>query len=671
MPGTTMDGESGATVAAHDIARLANVGRAAVSNWRRRFPDFPEPVGGSSASPLYSLAEVESWLTRHGKPFNLLPGDRVWQQVRGAVDDLALGTFVGHLGAFLVFLRREPGRWKSLAVEPDEVVAGRLTELMVEAVPEIPGGLVDRLDDGWVGVVRLVAEAADAQGDRELFDFLCDRYLQAHARRYAAVTPAQLAELMVELAEVRGRTVLDPACGIGTLLIAAHAAGATRVGGQELDPISARLAVTRMLLHDTAVRVVAGDSLRADALADQRADVVLCDPPFNERSWGYEELVSDPRWEYGLPPRGEPELAWVQHCLSLVEPGGRVVLIMPASVANRRAGRRIRGNLLRAGALRAVFSLPGGGAASTVPPDLWVLCRPEKGANPPSQVLLAEAGEDLSAVVRAWRAFRADPDAEAGTDGQSSRSVRIVDLLDDEVDLSPGRHLRGAGVGDGRTQAFPAAATELLGALMALPERLPGLTLRDGSDRRPTTSVGELVRAGMIALYQAPLKMVTDAGQLPVLTLKDLVTGRPPSGRTGSGPGLVEIEPGDVLVPVTSTTPMARVATEPGAILGPQLILLRVDPNQLDPYFLAGFLRAAQSSGGSRTSALLTRTDARRTPIPRLPLAEQREHGEAFRQLTAFADTFREAAALGELLIRLGFTGLADGSLQPPPSRTE
>ena len=50
------------------IARLAGVGRAAVSNWRRRYPDFPRPVAGSpgSASPMFSRAEVEDWLTATG-----------------------------------------------------------------------------------------------------------------------------------------------------------------------------------------------------------------------------------------------------------------------------------------------------------------------------------------------------------------------------------------------------------------------------------------------------------------------------------------------------------------------------------------------------------------------------------------------------------------------------
>nr|BFE87010.1 hypothetical protein GCM10020093_096110 [Planobispora longispora] len=94
---------------------------------------------------------------------------------------------------------------------------------------------------------------------------------------------------------------------------------------------------------------MAGDSLREDGLAGALADAVLCDPPFNERAWGYDELTGDSRWEYGLPPRSEPELAWVQHCLAHVRPGGLVAILMPAAAASRRPGKRIRGNLLRAG----------------------------------------------------------------------------------------------------------------------------------------------------------------------------------------------------------------------------------------------------------------------------------------------------------------------------------
>ncbi|CAM5593770.1 hypothetical protein [Streptomyces abikoensis] len=48
------------------IGRLASVGRAAVNNWRRRFPSFPQPIGGTDVSPLFSLEDAVAWLRRRG-----------------------------------------------------------------------------------------------------------------------------------------------------------------------------------------------------------------------------------------------------------------------------------------------------------------------------------------------------------------------------------------------------------------------------------------------------------------------------------------------------------------------------------------------------------------------------------------------------------------------------
>ena len=50
------------TVSTGDIARLGRVGRAAVSNWRRRHDDFPAPVSGTASNPRFALSEVEAWL---------------------------------------------------------------------------------------------------------------------------------------------------------------------------------------------------------------------------------------------------------------------------------------------------------------------------------------------------------------------------------------------------------------------------------------------------------------------------------------------------------------------------------------------------------------------------------------------------------------------------------
>ena len=54
-------------VTSSDIARLAGVQPTAVSNWRRRHPDFPRELGGPSKNPVFALPEVEAWLKEKGR----------------------------------------------------------------------------------------------------------------------------------------------------------------------------------------------------------------------------------------------------------------------------------------------------------------------------------------------------------------------------------------------------------------------------------------------------------------------------------------------------------------------------------------------------------------------------------------------------------------------------
>ncbi|GAA5042961.1 hypothetical protein HNP84_002067 [Thermocatellispora tengchongensis] len=673
---------SDATVNAGDIARLAGVGRAAVSNWRRRYEDFPRPVGGTATNPEFSLHEIEDWLRKNGKVYEVSLGDRVWQRLRASGDDLHLGELVARAGALLLYLTRDAKGWRRLAAEPDARFVRQLPAAVAAAtvdLPHTPGpGLPREAEDGppstpepgWPDpeLARLIAELSAELGPVAAFELLCERYAEAHSRRLDVTRP-EVAELMARLVVPEGGgDVLDPACGVGTLLLHASARGrGIRALGQEASPAAATITAVRLLLRGSHAEIISGDSLRRDGFGEERADAVICHPPFNERAWGFDELTGDPRWEYGLPPRGESELAWVQHCLARTRPGGAVAILMPSGAAGRRPGRRIRGNLLRAGALRGVVAL------SPTGPDLWLLRRPEPGERPPSRLLLMDAGEDLAQVERAWRAYLRDPEAGATGPGHA---VRIIDLLDDEVDLGPARHRpRRSGADLGRE--FTAARDRLRAASEALGAAVSALEVV--ADRRQPlmTSVGELVKAGLVTIHQAPFKMATGSGEVPVLQADDVAAGRAPSGRTPGGRGLVRLEPGDVVVsamgavrvlrpgdPILAPGPGGADETTPGGVvLGPQLTLYRVDPDRLDPDFLAGYLRHAGTSAATRPGA--SRADARRARVPRLPLAEQRAYGAAFRTLLALEAEVRETAELGETLVRLGVEGLADGHLRP------
>lgn len=615
-----------ATVSAADIARLAGVGRAAVSNWRRRHPDFPQPVGGTPTSPVFGLADVEAWLRDQRKLEELPLEERVWQRLRAeARDDLRVAEVVADAG---------------------ELLLGH------HAAGMIPPGPLS------AETARAVAELADARGTVQAFEFLFARYRETQARR-VSTTPPEVSGLMAALAG-DARTVLDPACGTGDLLLALidGAQVPRRVLGQDADGDVTRLAAVRLSLLGADLGIREGDSLRQDAFPGALADAVLCDPPFHERAWGHDELRTDPRWEYGLPPRLEPELAWVQHALAHLAPGGRAVVLMPAVAAGRRSGRRIRAELLRKGALRAVAGL-------SATHHLWMLRRPED--TPPATVLMIDSA-DPETVVTTWRRRADDPDHdEPGV----SRAVPVIDLLDEEVDLTPSRHVSPA-----RSERTAERFTETHDRLAVTLEKAGGLVpaLPPAAGRHEARSVqlSELARIGHLTIHQAPMRGDTeDGGDAPLLTAEDVVDGRAPTGRAAQGDTRwIPIQAGDILVAAVARRFVVRVAETDGPLLGPQLGLLRVDPRHLDPYFVAGVLR---SSANARTSIIqstgtIGRADIRRAQVPRLPLEDQRRYGAAFRRMTEFESALRSTVAMGTELAQLLSDGVAEGTLAPPDS---
>lgn len=632
--------DQGAVTAA-EIARMAGVGRAAVSNWRRRYQDFPKPVGGTGTSPTFALADIQDWLHGQGKLGAHSVRELLWKQLESVADRRPVADVVAAAGAYL---------------------AGRAGRTALTA--QIRGAL---------------DELAVREGAESAFEQIFERFTESHARQLA-VTPPELAELIVELAGEPTGVVVDPACGTGSLLRAVLRCAGT-VYGQEIDDSLAALATARLAYRDADVLIRTGDSLRADAFKGVEADAVVCNPPFNERNWGFEELQYDARWAYGMPPKGESELAWVQHCLAHLRPGGRAVLVMPPSVASRRSGRPIRAELLRRGALRAVIALPAGATPPLgLPMQLWVLERPPEPAGASSLLLVdTTAGapgrvDDLgwSAISERMRSACPLDDSTVVADDAVHRVVPVIELLDDEVDLTPARHVRVApdlsGMADTRRS--------LSSLLAALPGLLPEvMQVSAESGHRAVTSIGALARSGaLIVRQQTSRSDVRGAGEgLPVLTARDVVTGQSPSGRLAETDDKsiepIRVRAGDVVVPVVAPRPTAVVIDAGGALLGSNLYLLRPDPELLDPWFLLGFLRSQAVLRAASSTTGAYRLDVRRLEVPRLPLDEQRRYGETFRRLAEFERIVGQAAALGQMLTRSLTDGLAAGALKPAADR--
>jgi hypothetical protein len=73
-----------------------------------------------------------------------------------------------------------------------------------------------------------------------------------------------------------GDVVCDPACGTGTLLLAAVEAGAGELVACDLDPVAVAVTEARLALHGHRVRTVVGDGLALE----ERFDAVVANPPF-------------------------------------------------------------------------------------------------------------------------------------------------------------------------------------------------------------------------------------------------------------------------------------------------------------------------------------------------------------------------------------------------------
>lgn len=200
-----MGAEEREDITAAAIARLAGVGRSAVANWRKRYPDFPKPVGGSSTSPTFDQAAVEAWLRDTGKAEQLATagrtdtGTELVAAPERSLSDLGAGDLLGRVMAAL--LPREtassgtPGNdtvagWEDLPVVLDPAcgtgtallaVVDRFGDRVLLAGQELDPGLAK------AALVNLSGDVGGAVYEIYVGDSLLDDQLAPYLRRAAAV----------------------------------------------------------------------------------------------------------------------------------------------------------------------------------------------------------------------------------------------------------------------------------------------------------------------------------------------------------------------------------------------------------------------------------------------------------------------------------------------------
>ena len=263
------------------------------------------------------------------------------------------------------------------------------------------GQLIDLISNIKIG--DEASRAKDVLG--RVYEYFLSQFASAEGKKGGEFyTPRCVVKLLVEMLEPYHGRVYDPCCGSSGMFvqsvafIRAHAKGngnpSTGSGqvrkakadisiyGQESNYTTWRLAKMNLAIRGIDGQIAHGDTFHNDRHPDLKADFILANPPFNVSDWGGERLRDDRRWQYGVPPAGNANFAWVQHFVHHLAPAGVAGFVLAnGSMSSNQSGEgEIRRNLIEAGLVDCMVALPGQLFYSTqIPACLWFLARDRSG----------------------------------------------------------------------------------------------------------------------------------------------------------------------------------------------------------------------------------------------------------------------------------------------------
>lgn len=208
-----------------------------------------------------------------------------------------------------------------------------------------------------------------------------------------------------------GESIYDPACGTGGMLLECvdHLRAnyedyrTLKLFGQEKNLTSSSIARMNMFLHGMEdFQIVRGDTLRNPAFFEadglKTFDCVIANPPFSLKGWGAENWANDPygRNIAGVPPKGNGDMAWVQHMVKSMNSTGRMTVVLPhGALFRKNAEGKIRKKLIEQDLLEAVIGLGPNIFYGTQLAACVLVFKQNKEAGKKNRVLFIDASEEI------------------------------------------------------------------------------------------------------------------------------------------------------------------------------------------------------------------------------------------------------------------------------------
>lgn len=226
-------------------------------------------------------------------------------------------------------------------------------------------------------------------------------------------TPRSVVHLIGLLVDAKEKeSVYDPACGTGGMLLECIEHVKTtgqdqrtlKLYGQEKNLTSSSIARMNMFLHGIEdFSIARNDTLRNPAFFEadglKTFDCVIANPPFSLKDWGAEQWANDPygRNIAGVPPKGNADMAWVQHMIKSMKPStGRMAVVLPHGALFRKGAEgKIRKALLEQDLLEAVIGLGGNVFYGTQLAACIMVFRQTKTKERQGKVLFIDASDQI------------------------------------------------------------------------------------------------------------------------------------------------------------------------------------------------------------------------------------------------------------------------------------
>jgi type I restriction enzyme M protein len=323
-------------------------------------------AGANAEDPDEYKAENVFWV----------PADARWSHLQGSAKLPTIGKTVDDA---MVAIERDNPRLKG--VLPKDYARPGLDKQRL-------GELID--------VIATIELTAASEGEKthrsvdllgRVYEYFLTRFASAEGKNGGQFyTPSCVVRCLVEmLAPYKGR-IYDPACGSGGMFVQSEKfveshggkLGDISIYGQESNATTRRLAVMNLALRgiEADFGPEHADTFRRDLHPDLRSDYVLANPPFNDSDWFRKD--DDVRWQFGVPPKGNANFAWVQHFIHHLAPQGMAGFVLAnGSMSSNQSGEgQIRQALIEADLVDCMVALPGQLFYSTqIPVCLWFLAK--------------------------------------------------------------------------------------------------------------------------------------------------------------------------------------------------------------------------------------------------------------------------------------------------------